>query len=160
MKEIQLTKGRVALVDDADFDWLNSYKWCLLIGGGKREYAHGARKYNGNLILMHRLIFGLPSKSFDIDHIDGNGLNNQRSNLRMCTRSENLRNVAKRAICKAKYKYIHYDRSRQRWQAEITVNGVRYRSKWKSTEEEAAIEANKLITQYHGEFGRLNVIGG
>src|SRR5688500_3483537 len=104
MKEIRLTKGLIAKVDDDDYEWLSKYKWhaskhC------EKWYAKGHLGAHAN-VYMHRLILEL-SKTNDVcDHKDGDGLNNQRSNLRKCTRSENQRNKRKRHNSKSSYKGI------------------------------------------------------
>ena len=98
MKEIPLTKGYVALVDDEDYDRIGAYSWCASVevqsDGHRQVYAVGA-KYRENgiqkLHRMHRMVVHCPD-GFDVDHIDGNGLNNARSNLRICSRSENMQN--------------------------------------------------------------------
>ena len=88
MREIPLTQGKVALVDDADYEWLSKHKWyCLKTA--KLEYA--AREENGTTVYMHREILGFP-KGVDIDHFDGDGLRNVRNNLRICSHEKNLQN--------------------------------------------------------------------
>lgn len=96
MKEIQLTQGKVALVDDEDFDWLNQYRWYYHKGGTKLTYARGRMHEGSNkLVLMHRAIMN-PPDNMVIDHRDGNGLNNQRANLWICTNLENTRSSEER----------------------------------------------------------------
>lgn len=124
MKEIQLSQGKVAIVDDEDFEWLSQWKWCFRQQG----YAGMGIVENGKqrIVYMHRLIAGTP-KGMDTDHIDKNKLNNQRKNLRICTHEENCRNRSKscnnttgvkcvvldsrtgrfRAYIKVKYRQIH-----------------------------------------------------
>ncbi len=82
MKEIQLTQGKVALVDDADYEYLSQFKWHCK----KNNYV--ARDSLRKSIYMHREIMK-PTADMVVDHIDGNGLNNQRSNLRICNKSQN-----------------------------------------------------------------------
>jgi len=93
MKEIKLTKGYFAQVDDSDFNWLNQFKWNCK----KRYYKSGNLKLyagttiKGKYISMHRLIMGPPS-DMQIDHRDHNGLNCQRYNMRICTNIQNRAN--------------------------------------------------------------------
>ena len=98
MKEILLSKNGkykgkfTTLVDDADFEWLNKYSWNVLIGKHS-NYAY--RIENGKLILMHRFIMDTP-KGLEVDHLDTNGLNNQKYNLKNCTSKENNNNPLSR----------------------------------------------------------------
>ena len=100
MENIELTKGKVAIVDDEDYKFLSQYKW----GAFKnRNIYYAARMdYRGKKrknILMHRVIMGEPT-DMQIDHINGNGLDNRRINLRVVTQSQNLRNSWKHRIGK------------------------------------------------------------
>jgi hypothetical protein len=106
MKLIPLTQGKFAMVDDADFDWLNQWNWqANLIKGiwyatrGIRE-PKIARGIYGKVVRvsMHRVILDLKDRWELGDHLDGNGLNNQRSNLRKATNSQNLRNSYKHRL--------------------------------------------------------------
>jgi len=85
MKEMELTKGKVALVDDKDFEWLSQWKWSIFSIG----YAGRTEVYK--TIYMHRVIANAP-KGFVIDHLNGNIRDNRRCNLRICTHAENLHN--------------------------------------------------------------------
>ncbi|MFA7361991.1 MAG: HNH endonuclease [Candidatus Kapaibacterium sp.] len=88
MKEIKLTQGKVALVDDEDYEYLNQFKWAARFSK-KRYYAHKAKTKES--IMMHRFILN-PPKNMIVDHIDHNGLNNQRNNLRICNNKQNSYN--------------------------------------------------------------------
>src|SRR5690348_11276017 len=94
MKKIKLTQGKYALVDDADFEYLNQWKWQAKKCSDTLFYAHRTQRYGlrsenkKHHFKMHKLILKSP-KGFEIDHEDGNGLNNQRKNLRICTHSQN-----------------------------------------------------------------------
>lgn len=95
MKTIPLSRGAVAIVDDADFETLSAHKWHITSGGYAARNRYGTReerKRPGNLILMHREIIGAPPNGYDVDHIDGDPLNNTRINLRIITRSDNIFN--------------------------------------------------------------------
>src|SRR5665213_3111116 len=85
MREIQLTKGKIALVDDADYEYLSQFKWQAHRRGGKTYYAKtdiGRRSVG-----MHQLV--MDAGDLEVDHRDGNGLDNRRSNLRLATHSQN-----------------------------------------------------------------------
>jgi hypothetical protein len=97
MKEIPLTKGYAAQVDDDDFEWLSKYKWTAVVTGQqiKRVYAYrrhdwdNAKRRWKHIVWMHREI-AKPAGGLDVDHIDYNTLNNRKENLRCCSRSQNL----------------------------------------------------------------------
>ena len=91
MKTLNLTKGMVAMVDDKDFSKLNQWKWSAL----KSKYTHYAVRGKGK-IYMHREVLGAP-KGKVVDHLNGNGLDNTRKNIRVVTQSDNLLN---RPLCK------------------------------------------------------------
>ena len=122
MKEIKLTQGKVALVDDSDFEILNKYKWCLL-KGYNTFYAQrrigvkepGTRRY----IMMHTAIMGELPKGYEIDHKDGNGFNNQRDNLRLVTRRQNMQN--RRQLKSSQYPGVHWDKKSARWHSVIQI---------------------------------------
>jgi len=118
MKEIPLTQGKVALVDDGDFKSLNSVKWCA-VGIGRTFYAKRSKQRN-KIIFMHRAILS-PPKGMVIDHIDGNGLNNQRSNLRIVDVRENSRNRHHKRS--SDFPGVSWDARRKKWQTWIWING-------------------------------------
>ena len=112
--------GKFAQVDDADFDWLSKIRWSILIVSGK-EYVRNYSRVKGQYpkiqrIFMHRLILGLTDPKQKGDHMDGNGLNCQRENLRKATNSQNVANKIKP---KGKYKsdYLGVCTARKKWRA-------------------------------------------
>jgi hypothetical protein len=138
MKEIKLTKGKVALVDDSDFEKLNLHKWCTL--KGKRTfYAYrrvGLREGgNKELILMHIAITGKPPDGLMLDHKDGNGLNYQRYNLRFVTNRQNCQN--QHVPTSSKYPGVCWLKDREKWHARIRITGRVTHLGTYSTEEEA-----------------------
>ena len=97
MKEIPLSKGFVALVDDEDYEFLSQWKWHVNIRG-TNKYAQ-SRKYirgvgNDKMVKMHRLVMK-PKNGEDVDHINGNSLDNRKQNLRLCSRGQNVSNKRK-----------------------------------------------------------------
>lgn len=157
-RSIPLTRGFVALVDDADFGWLNQWKWQAHVKREGLVYAmRDERRADGTRrrVRMHRAILDVPEGLFP-DHIDGDGLNNQRANLRVCTHRDNCRNRRSRSTTST-FKGVGWDKAAQRWEANIG-NGLgrtrrigRYR-----TEEEAARAYDAAAREIHGEFARLN----
>ena len=88
VRYIALTRGKFAIVDKADYEWLNRHRWHASCFGGK---TYARRNTKTGSIMMHRAILCAP-KGLVVDHIDGNGLNNRRSNLRICTPWQNAQN--------------------------------------------------------------------
>lgn len=99
MKTIPLSKGYEAVVDDEDFDAIGGFKWTAVVTGKtvKRVYAYRRTDWNqatrrwGACVFLHRLILS-PAPEMDVDHINGDTLDNRRTNLRLATRSQNLAN--------------------------------------------------------------------
>jgi HNH endonuclease len=148
---IPLSQGQSALVDDEDFEWLSKYKWGFY---GPKNYAqNGARNRKPQTILMHRLILDAP-KGLVVDHIDGNGLNNQRSNLRLATRRQNAHNRPKQANNQSGFKGI--SKHHRRWKATIRANGkCIYLGLFKTAELAGAVY-DQAALKFHGEFARMN----
>ena len=159
MKRIKLTQGKYALVDDSDFEYLNQFNWTTskAISRNTHYAGRGFKRSDGKwtTMRMHREIMDAP-KGMEVDHIDGNGLNNQRANLRICTRSENARNMIKRAKAYSKYKGVSWHIRYKVWYSTITISYKRkYLGRFK-TELEAAIIYNIASRKYHGEFANPN----
>jgi hypothetical protein len=157
MAEILLSNGQVALVDDEDFEWLNKFCWYQKnhgyvachppkVGNKRPEY------------LLHRLIMGIEKcgREIEVDHINNNKLDNRRSNLRLCTRSENMRNATKRRNCTSKYKGVSLNKRTKRWLARYAVNGTEYIIGTFLTEEAAARAYDAAIRSIFGAFAKLN----
>lgn len=158
MKEIPLTKGFTATVDDDDFEWISQHKWRVLIKPtGSHKYAVCTVSVNGKErnMLMHRIVMGCPV-GMQVDHIDGNGLNNQRSNLRVCTHSENMRNRNARKNSTSAFLGVHWNKQNGKWRAAIRINGKQTIIGLYNSELEAARAYNKAALQHHGKFAHLN----
>lgn len=164
MKKIPLTKGQFAIVDDEDFEFLMQWKWQsrhqrnkVYAGRTKHTGQKNGAKWVRDSIIMHRLIIRAP-EGMEVDHIDGNGLNNQKSNLRLATRSENSRNTASHKDAASKYKGVSLFGRDQIWVANIYANGKQnYLGRFK-TEEEAAEIYNREAVKYFGRFAKLNEV--
>lgn len=162
MKEIPLTQGKVALVDDEDFYWLSRHKWC---SHTSRKYSYGMRSLpiagskNNKALWMHRCIVACPI-GFDVDHIDGNGLNNQKSNLRIAKRAGNSANsnVVSRSTG---FKGVRLaPECVNRWEARIVKDGKISRLGNYGTPEEAAAAYDRAAFLAHGEFAKTNKMMG
>jgi hypothetical protein len=134
MREIILTQGKVALVDDEDFEELNKFKWYASVKK-KTSYAQRAKAgQNQKKLFLHRVLIDAP-QGFEVDHIDGDGLNNQKSNLRIVTRRENAQN---RHINKSsRFFGVTWDKEHTRWRAAIKIKNVTKYLGLFTTEEEA-----------------------
>jgi hypothetical protein len=122
MKEIQLTQWNVVFVDDDDFDELSKYKW-IIDKWHKTNYAY-RREFNNwiiKTILIHRHIIDIEDKRM-VDHIDGNWLNNQKSNLRLCTNSQNQMNRWKTVRNSSWLKWVSWQKTRNKWYAQIKID--------------------------------------
>ena len=156
MKTIQLTQNQVALVDDEDYDYLNQWKWCVI--KNKKGYyairATGPRKHR-KYIFMHLFIMNTPS-NLQVDHIDHNGLNNQKYNLRNCTAQENQRNSTARGSSKYRGVSVYWENGIKRIKAAIAINGKTLHLGLFKTEEDAALVYDKAVKVYYGEFANPN----
>jgi len=151
MKSIPLTKGMTALVDDADFDKVNKYKWYV------NQHCYAIRVEKGRIIHMHRFIAGnQPGKV--VDHINGNTVDNRRENLRICTNKENLRNQKIHTNNTTGYKGVsRFDA--KHYQVKIRVNGKLLHIGLFKDLTEAARAYDEAAKKYHGKFARLNFGG-
>jgi hypothetical protein len=156
MREILLTQNKVAVVDDEDFEYLSQFGWHAR---KDRHTFYAARNImqNGKRITqgMHRLIMDAPC-DMEIDHINGNGLDNRRCNLRLCTTPQNKRNSRLRKDNKSGFKGVSWNKAAQKWVSQITHNGkVIYIGSFDNTVD-AAIAYNEAALTLHGEFARIN----
>ncbi len=151
-KLIPLTRGKFAIVDAADFELLNRYKWHAL-KGGRTFYARSQEK--GRAIRMHRLITNAPKGLF-VDHINHNGMDNRRANLRFCTRAENNRNSLPRRGGTSRYKGVHWCKRRKKFIATITFNRKKRVLGYFDSEIDAAKAYDKRARELFGEFVYLN----
>ena len=150
MRTISLTQNKVALVDDADYEWLSQRKWWANQHHSTFYAAQGAE-------LMHRAILGLqPGDKRQCDHRDGNGLNNQRSNLRICTQTQNIRSQRKRKNTTSRYKGIYWHCRDCKWCSRIRVNNNLIWLGYFNSEIEAAKVYDAAAIEHHGEFALTN----
>ncbi len=152
--QIPLTQKQVALVDKIDFSELNKYKW----------YAHKksrifyamrmvGRRNNRKIIPMHTAIMKTP-KGMEVDHKDGNGLNNQRNNLRICSHAENSRNKGKHIDNFSGYKGVCWHKQTKKWIARIMFNNKAFHLVSFLNKEKAYNTYIKACRKYHGDFAK------
>ncbi len=154
MADILLSNGQKAIVDDNQAERLSKFRWLY----HKRKQCFYARRWfteNGKRgsIYMHQEILG---KGSHIDHIDGNGLNNRRSNLRQGSQSQNMQNRRKHIVGDSKYKGVH--KSYGQFKASIRVNGTLITLGHFRSEQEAAETYNLAANSFWGEHANLNKI--
>ena len=156
MKRIPLTRGKYAIVDDADYEWLNQWKWHSLKGNSTWYVSRSKRK--GNKVknyLMHREILRTPKEKVS-DHINGDGLDNRRSNLRICTQAQNSMNKNSSRNTSSKFKGVTFHKQTGKWQSQIETEGKMYYLGYYDDERRAALEYNKKAKEFFGEFAKLN----
>lgn len=167
MKHIPLSSGRqgFALVDDDDFATVSALKW-QPDRHGKITYARhihyikGGKGTNTKAILLHRFVLGLHEQAFPfVDHIDANGLNCQKGNLRPCTNAQNQQNYQRlRANKTSRYKGVSTARQRRGkpWQAAICIDKKRIYLGSFDDEQEAAVAYDRAAVMHFGEFAATN----
>lgn len=155
-KEMPLTQGKIALVDVEDYDYLCQFKWHKHKPRNIYYAARNTRK-NGKkaLSLMHREILKTP-KGFHTDHINGDGLDNRRNNLRICTGAQNLMNRGKTKANKSGFKGVCWNKANKKWHAQIEVDGKNKHLGFFDVKEQAALAYNEAALKYYDEFAKLN----
>ena len=160
MRQIQLSQGKFAQVDDEDFERVNKFKWCIykskngnVFYAARKVIIDGKRKTQR----MHQFILGDNPLKPHIDHRDGDGLNNQKYNLRPCSNMENTTNKKKtNKKCSSIYKGVCWDNHSNKWRAYIQTNGKLIYLGLFKIEIDAARAYDIAAIKYHGEFRNLN----
>lgn len=142
--------GKFAQVDDEDFERINQFKWYVELRG-KVFYAR--TQIGNSKIYMHRFVCNASINLF-IDHKNRNGLDNQKLNLRESNKSQNAANSVKGKFAKSKYKGVF--KNKWGWVAQVSKNYKTIHLGSFKTEEAAAIEYNRRVGEFHGEFAILN----
>jgi len=159
MKRIPLTRGLYTVVDDEDLPMLSQWKWLALNGRTQSYAARWSNEGGKHLVRMHREITACPA-GLQVDHIDRNGLNNRRANLRVCTPHQNACNKKKPPNTSSGYKGVYRinskDRNNGRWRATIHANGGVFSLGVFDDEREAARAYDRRATEEFGEFANLN----
>ena len=153
---IGLTQGYETVVDDDCPAWVFKRRWYASVEGENRVYA--ATKRNSVTTRLHRALLNPEPRTLQVIHLDGDTLNNQRSNLKAVTASEVRQKVVykKRVITASKYRGVCWSKQRSRWYAKISVGG---REKWLGSfvsEEEAAYKYNEAAKALRGEGALIN----
>lgn len=157
IKEIPLSQGKVALVDDEDYEWLSKKKWaynaqrgCAFRLGWSWDGTHRSSEY------MHRTILNAP-RGMVVDHKDGNPLNNTRANLRLCSSAQNSRNMKKcRTNTTSRFKGVSWFKRHQNWSIYIKCEQHKYHLGYSDNETEAAEIYDEAADKLFGDFALLN----
>lgn len=155
MRTIPLSRGYEAIVDDEDYERLSQYRWHAFVRVfGDREYVLARRSAGNRTPLMHREILNAPD-GVEVDHRNGNGLDNRRKNLRLCTRSQNMANTPNKT--RGLYRGVRKNTNGYRWTAKIGISGrqIVLGSAFE-TPELAAAAYNAAALREFGEFAVLN----
>lgn len=154
MQKIKLKNSPLyAIIDNDDLGLISNHEWYL---AKRRKANYAATAINGRLVLMHRLILGLKTRLIHADHINSNGLDNRRSNLRTCTAAENNRNRGAYKNNRVGFKGVSETVPGKRWNARITIDKKLISLGSFHTPELAARAYDRAARLYHGEFANLN----
>jgi len=149
---IKLSQGKESIIDEDMFDYLNQWKWHVRNGYAART-MEGSR--NQGLIFMHRLIAGT-KKGMETDHINRNTLDNRRSNLRNCTKSQNQANSKLRSDNSSCFRGVHWDKVNRKYRSSIRFSGKRICLGCFDDPGDAARAYDDAAKKYFGEFANLN----
>lgn len=155
VKTIPLTQGKVALVDAEDYEELSKYNWVFDGHAYARRQYRDDKKKRWVHESMHRRLAKTP-EGMQTDHINGDGLDNRKSNLRVCTVSQNAMNQKRPKNNISGYKGVFYrTAAKKHWCTCITYNGKRIWGKRHETPEDAYEEYKELAKKYHKEFANV-----
>ena len=158
--KVPLTRGLFAIVDDSDASLVVPYKWYAKPASNGRTW-YAVREVDGRRVWMHHVICP-PLASKTVDHIDGDGLDNRRDNLRSATKNEQCHNSRPSLGKRSAYKGVSWQNDRRNkdggyWRARIMVNN-RSIARHAASEREAALKYNELACEHFGEFAWLNSV--
>ena len=158
-KEMILTKGRVTVVDDGDFDWLSEWKWSYTYNVRNIDFGYAVRRNSPNIkprqLYMHRVIVGARPGEV-VDHINGNRLDNRRSNLRICTQSENLANKQVHLAGESGFKWVYPNKKSGGWVVRMKIAGKMTHIGSFKDKVAAALAADDVALKLYGPHAKLN----
>ncbi len=156
MKKILLTHNLSAIVDDKDYKFLSKYKWYARIRHDKKTaYAVRAIYSNGKqkILRMHCILLN----NIYVDHINGDGLDNRRKNLRIATHQQNMCNCKrKKSSNSSKYRGVYFKKNKNRWSAQIGFKNEKIHIGYFSTEIEAGLAYDEVARKLHKDFAVTN----
>lgn len=154
---VPLTRGYTAVIDAADVHLVAGHNWHAIVAKNavyaRRWENVGVRRRRA--VILHRVILGVSDQTIEVDHIDRDGLNNRRVNLRKCSKAENGHNSRKQINNKSGFKGVYWDTRNKGWRAQITVYGERKHLGLFATAEEAHTAYSAAAHKFHGSFARV-----
>jgi hypothetical protein len=146
-EDMALTEGKIIRVSEARWKNKNTEQTYYATVGDRRRQK-----------FLHRVILGLSDPAVLVDHINGNGLDNRKSNLRVCNNQQNQANCRKQANTSSRYKGVRWHKGQAKWNAYIKVDGeMKYLGTF-IEESKAAMAYNEAAVKYFGEFAKLNEV--
>jgi hypothetical protein len=157
MRQVSLTKGAIALVDDIDYNLVMSYKWHLDASGYAAHSFWDASTGKKHNVRLHRLLIRV-KPLFTVDHVNGNRLDYRRANLRIATREQNMWNRRKFANRTSQFKGVKWRKLKSggHWQATVTYHGKRQHLGSFDSEYHAALVYDWAASELFGDFARIN----
>lgn len=152
--KIPLTQGKFALVDDDVYEWASKHKWYAHRNGNKWYARRRGKPPDMKTIRLHNEIM----KAGSVDHINGDGLDCRRENMRLATKSENSRNRGPNANNTCGYKGVYIDKGSGKWRARIRASDKRLHLGYFATPEAAARAYDEAARKHHGEFAKTNFL--
>lgn len=144
------------MVEDDDFTWLNRYRWCYKPEYGPRNDGYAIRRNGKTMVLMHRIITGA-TEGVQVDHKNGDKLDNRRLNLRLCSAAGNARNVGRRRTNKSGFTGISWNKSVQKWSAYIYIDNKQKYLGYFHDKRVAVFVREQMARIWHGDFAKLNI---
>ncbi len=158
MREIELTQGHKAIVDTDDFDRVSAWSWSIIKPSG---HIYAGARINYKYTYLHRFILGDPPfKRATVDHINGDKLDNRKSNLRWATQCQNNLNTAKKKFTRklsSKYKGVYFCKQTEKWRVRVSHAGNIVEGGRHTNEIDAAKKYNEIALAIHGAFASINV---
>ena len=154
---VPLTKGYSAVIDAADARWVGEWNWCvheMKRADGTVRAVYALRNDASCTRYLHREILGPSAVGLEVDHIDGDGLNNRRANLRPALRAQNMHNQRRRKDNKSGVKGVSWLRRERLWVAAVYLHGKQKRIGYFSSLDEAAAAVATARARLHGDFAR------